>query len=115
MGFFTEDDIISMYTDEDAIEDGVLVKLERDGKRLSRYIRLATTNLLVSCGYMEEDQLNIPNILDLLKQGHRIMGKGTAGDWHYSGEVELPSGEKQTVFIEENGSGGYTIMLPEDH
>ena len=99
----------------DAIEDGILVKLERDGKPMSRYIKLATTNLLVSCAYLVDDQLNIPNVLDLLTQCHGIMRRGTAGDWHYSGEVELPSGEKQTVFIEENGSGGFTVMLPEDH
>lgn len=115
MGFFTEDDIIFQYTDEEAIEDGILVKLERAGKPMSRYIRIATTNLLVSCGYMEDDQLNIPNVLDLIIQCHSIMIKGKTCDWFYSGDIELPSGEKQKVFIEKNGAGGYTVMLPEDH
>ena len=115
MGFFTEDDIISQYTDEDAIEDGILVKLERSGKPLSRYIKLATTNLLVSCEYLVDDQLNIPNIRDLITQCHSIMIKGTESRGFYSGDIELPSGEQQKVFIEQNNSGGYTVMLPEDH
>jgi hypothetical protein len=115
MGFFTEEDIVSRYTDEDGIRDGILMKLERDGKPMSRYIKLATTNLLVSCEYMEGDELNIPNVLDLIIQSHSIMINGRTDDWFYSGDIELPSGEKQKVFIEKNNSGGYTVMLPEDH
>ena len=112
---FTEDDIVSRYTDEGAIEDGILVKLERDGKPMSRYIKLATTNLLESSDYMEDDQFNVPNILDLIKQCHWIMIRAKKWDWFYSGKIELPRGEKQEVFIEQNNSGGYTVMLPEDH
>jgi hypothetical protein len=59
--------------------------------------------------------LNIANILDLLNQAQRIFNKKAADDYFVSGNIELPSGQKQKIFIAQNESGRYTAMLPEDY
>ena len=59
--------------------------------------------------------LNIPNMTDLITQALRIFSKKPADDWFVSGIVELPSGQKQKVFIVQNETGRYTLMLPEDY
>ena len=63
--------------------------------------------------------LNIPNLLDLLNQSLNIVRKKskdfTEHDWFFEGEIELPSGNRQQVFIEQNETGKYTILLPSDH
>jgi hypothetical protein len=35
-------------------------------------------------------------------------------DYFYDGKIELPNGEKTVIYIEQNETGKYTIMLPED-
>lgn len=62
-----------------------------------------------------EPTLNIPNMVDLITQGLRIFSKKPADDWFVSGMIELPSGQKQKVFIAQNETGRYTLMLPEDY
>jgi len=62
-----------------------------------------------------EHTLNIPNMSDLITQGLRIFSKKPAADWFVSGIIELPSGQKQKVFIAQNETGRYTLMLPEDY
>ena len=118
---------ISVYTDDDGIEDGILVKLEHKGKAFGRWINIATSNL-ISKGYEDEGKLNIPNVMDLVRQGEYLIrqankesGDASEFDWFYAGSIELPSGEKEKVFIAENGTSAekgqrrrYTIMLPED-
>ena len=119
---------ISVYTDDDGIEDGILVKLEHNGKAFGRWINIATSNL-ISKGYEDEEKLNIPNVIDLVRQGEAIIRRANKElddpaefDWFYSGSIELPSGENAEVFIAENGTSAgtgqrrrYTIMLPEDY
>jgi len=125
----TEVEAISVYTDDDGIEDGILVKLEHKGKAFGRWINIATSNL-IGKGYEQEDgSLNIPNVIDLVRQGEYLIrqankesGDASEFDWFYAGSIELPSGEKEKVFIAENGTSAekgqrrrYTIMLPEDY
>lgn len=62
-----------------------------------------------------ERTLNIPNMTDLISQGLRIFRKKPPDDWFVSGMVELPSGQKQKVFIAQNETGRYTLMLPEEY
>ena len=115
---FPEEDVIYMYTSEMAEEDGILVDITNinpDWKRgLFNYV---TTNLL-SQGYMTEEKVNIPNILDLLNQSLEIIRKESDNfknyDTFYSGKIEFPDGEKRKIFIEMNDSEKFTIMLPED-
>ena len=59
--------------------------------------------------------LNIPNIMDLLSQAQRILNKRTPEDYFTSGTIELPDGKKQKIFIAQNETGRFTIMLPEEY
>jgi len=110
--------VIDVYTSEQAEEDGFLVDLTKINPAWSKGLfNYVTTNLL-SKGYMPNDQLSIPCILDLLNQALNIVRLRSKGfkefDTFFSGHVELPTGEKQQIFIEQNETGKFTIMLPED-
>jgi hypothetical protein len=63
-----------------------------------------------------EVTLNVPNVHDLLHQVLEIFNKAAnPKDWFLSGQIELPSGSKQKVFIAQNETGRYTVMLPEEY
>ena len=59
--------------------------------------------------------LNIPNITDLISQAVQIFKRKPADDYFVSGSIELPSGQKQKIFIAQNETGRYTAMLPEEY
>ena len=59
--------------------------------------------------------LNIPNISDLIIQAAHIFKRKPDDDYFVSGSIELPSGQKQKIFIAQNETGRYTAMLPEDY
>ena len=59
--------------------------------------------------------LNIPNFADLISQAVQIFKRKPADDYFVSGSIELPSGERQKIFIAQNETGRYTAMLPEDY
>jgi hypothetical protein len=63
----------------------------------------------------KEPTLNVANIFDLLMQAQRIFQKKPADDYFASGNIELPDGKKQKIFIAQNETGRYTAMLPEDY
>lgn len=119
--FFAEEDVISRYTSEDAVEDGILYDL--DGllpswltRGLIKYITIGVASL----GYLEFDEqddytTNIPNLMHLLMQVEQIYQRGKRGDWHYSGKVETPDGERTEIYIERNETGRFTILLPSEH
>ena len=119
--FFTDADVISAYTSEQATEDGVLFDIRKVNPAWEKGIfSHVTTNLLQVGGYFNEDKsLNIPNLLDLLNQSLEIVRKKsknfTEHNWFFEGEIELPSVNRQQVFIEQNETGKYTILLPSDH
>ena len=115
---FSKEDLVSTYLSSEAVEDGFLfdldlvVKQSPLGKFVLQYI---TTNLLAK-GYWNEDQtINIPNLRDLIEQSLRVFRKKPSDDYFVSGVIELPSGSKQKIFIAQNESGRYTVMLPEDY
>ncbi len=119
MGEFAADDffgeVISSYTSEQATKDGVLVSvaaLNPDwGKGAFSHI---TANLL-SRGYHEADgSMRLVNVVDLLNQALTIC-KGTDADHFYSGRIEFPDGQRRKVFICQNETGKFTIMLPSDY
>ena len=142
---FKEEDIVSTYTSQQAIEDGFLFDLDL---LINKHyfpvktppLKYVTTNLLQKgywttrckqgpqCATCEvwikhsgdklsclEPTLNIPNILDLITQALQIFNRKPEDDYFVSGKIELPSGEKQEIFIAQNETGRYTIMLPEDN
>lgn len=110
--------VIDVYTSEQAEEDGLLVDLTKInpkwGKGLFNYV---TSNLL-SKGYMQDDKINVACVLDLLNQAINIVRTRSKNfkeyDTFFSGTIELPTGTKQQIFIEQNETGKFTIMLPED-
>ncbi|MBU1028570.1 MAG: hypothetical protein KKF48_05990 [Nanoarchaeota archaeon] len=59
--------------------------------------------------------LNIPNITDLIIQSSQIFKRKPIDDYFISGTIELPSGQKQKIFIAQNETGRFTAMLPEDY
>lgn len=113
--------ILSQYTSEEAVNDGILFDITTIDKRWERGIlRYITTNLLISKGYMHDNKPKIINVVELLNQVMKIIKQCSDNftkpkDTFYAGQVEFPSGESNDVFIEMNEHGTYTIMLPEDH
>lgn len=112
---------IMTYTEEQAVEDGILVPVAefKQGweKGLFNYI---TSNLLCKCKYMAyNESFSIANLMDLLNQANQIVKKNSNGfkefDHFFSGKIELPSGLQQKIFICQNSTGKFTIMLPEDY
>ena len=118
---------IFTYTSKQAEDDGFLFDITKLNpawkKGLFNYV---TTNLLnkgyselaISDSDFDRLKFNIPNIIDLLNQSLQIVKKATKGyepDTFFSGNIELPCGEKQQVFIQQNETGKFTIMLPEDY
>jgi hypothetical protein len=151
---FSDAEVVSRYSIEQAVEDGLLVetkilnKIKGIDSPKAPFSHI-TNNLLFKHGYMAENYdvfcghtrlnlltgkyyrckirdcpecnaekgeviVNYPNILDLLNQALQILKRHPRGDHHYQGEIELPSGMKQMIYIELNEIGRFTIMLPED-
>jgi len=116
---------ISIYTEDMAVEDGILVKTDDLLPKMSQHlVSHITYNFLYKIGYIEEvpgieqdTQLifSKANIIDLLNQvGPRI--KEILGKDHFlSMMIGDPNGNKQKVFFQLNSFGRWTIMLPEDY
>ena len=121
---FKPEDIVSVYTSKEAVEDGILFDLDQILNQKPAkpfFLKYVTTNLLEK-GYFNppkepdvESTLNIPNLKDLLNQAARIFRKKPADDYFVSGRIERPDGQRQRIFIAENETGRYTAMLPEDY
>jgi hypothetical protein len=121
---FKQDDIVSIYTSQEAVEDGILFDIDRiltQNPAKPFFLKYVTTNLLEK-GYLNpprepdvESTLNIPNLKDLLNQATQIFLKKPADDYFASGKIELPDGQKQEIYIAQNETGRYTAMLSEDY
>ena len=111
---------VFVYTSEQAVEDGILFDVTvLNPKWKEGMFNYVTVNLLHS-GYLNKnDTINIPNLMDLLIQAQEIVKKATnnytAFDTFFSGSIELPNGNQQKIFIGQNETGKFTIMLPEDY
>jgi len=124
---FTDKDVIYKYTCDQAKEDGFLTDITEINPKWKEGLFNFVTNNLLSKGYIKEgtplhddaELLNVPAIIDLLQQSILIVKKKSNNfkehDWFYSGKIELPNGTKQKIFIQQNETGKYTIMLPEDY
>lgn len=108
---------IYTYTSEQAIEDGILFKISDLKPFQNSIINIATTNLMNKGYWTQENneiKINLSNLQDLLTQAIKHMTK-TKQDSFYNLKIELPSGQKQTVYVCQNETEKYTIMLPEDY
>ena len=98
--------VIDKYTDSEAVEDGFLVDTSHLSKTFNK-----VTRALYDLGYDD----NTPNLMDLMAQATVIVKRKKKPDHFYSGLIELPSGSKQKIFIVQNESGAFTLMLPGDY
>lgn len=116
---FKPEDLISTYTSQQAVEDGILFDIDLIAKKIlhgKRFFLKYVTSGLLAKGYWNTDKtLTVPNLLDLLRQLGRIFTKKAADDYFASGVIELPSGQKQRIFIAQNETGRFTAMLPEEY
>lgn len=99
-------------------EDGILVDITNINPEWKRGLFNYVTSNLLSKGYIKDNKVDTPCLLDLLNQTNvivRILSRDFKKfDSFFSGIIELPSREKQKIFIEMNETGNFTIMLPED-
>jgi hypothetical protein len=63
----------------------------------------------------DSKELNMANLSDLILSALVIFSKKPEDDYFVSGKIELPNGQKQEVYIAQNETGRYTLMLPEDN
>ena len=115
---FSKEDLVSTYLSSEAVEDGFLFDLDLVVKQspLGKFVIQYITTSLLEKGYWNTDQtINIPNLRDLIEQSLRVFRKKPSDDYFISGVIELPSGSKQKIFIVQNETGRYTVMLPEDY
>jgi hypothetical protein len=113
---FEESDVISKYNSEQATKDGFLLDLSVLPLKPKNGIFSHITTTLLSKGYFEENSsIRTINLIDLLNQAVQIIRRAGKQDWFYSGIIELPSGAQQKIFIAQNETGKFTIMLPEDY
>lgn len=110
--------VISTYTTEQAEKDGILVSTAgMNADWADGPFSHITANLL-ELGYREENgDVRVVNVIDLLNQALIICQRlsKVRKDHLYTGQVELPSGKKQEIFMAQNETGHYTIMLPGDY
>jgi hypothetical protein len=113
-------DPVFVYTSDQAVEDGILFDITLiNPKWKEGTFNYVTVNLLHS-GYLKKNEtINIPNLVDLLIQAQEIVKNATNNytsfDTFFSGSIELPNGAQQEIFIGQNETGKFTIMLPEDY
>ncbi|WMW24907.1 hypothetical protein RE474_12610 [Methanolobus sediminis] len=111
---------IYTYTSEQAADDGILFDIIQVNPEWAKGLFRYVTMNLMEHGYLTDDEVNIPNLMDLLIQSTIIIRDASNGfkdkpDTFYSGNIEMPSGRQQKVFISMNEYQKYTIMLPEDY
>jgi hypothetical protein len=114
-------ELIHTYTSKEAEADGFLFDVTRINPDWKKGLFNYITNNLLNLGYFDgnNDDLNIPNILDLLNQSNQIVRKKSNNfkdfDTFFDGTIELPNGYRQKIFIVQNETGKFTIMLPGDY
>ena len=113
------EDVIFEYTQKQAEEDGVLVNLTKINPGWKKGPFNYVTSNLLSKGYVKSGTFNLPNVVDLLNQSLQILKIKTKNfrkfDTFFEGKIEFPNGSVGQVFISQNETGKFTIMLPEDY
>lgn len=108
--FFGE--VVYAYTEEQAIEDGVLV---HPYSELWPWL-LFTASVHDACeaeaakGYRTYDQVAKPLAIDAIREVRRVLKANPRADL-----IELEGTVAGTVWVRPNTKGGLTIMKPEDN
>lgn len=121
---FGDAEIISSYSERDAVEDGVffdvqeLAKLSPSIKWNEGPFQYVTSNLCYSKGYAKAGEnvqvAQVANFIDLFRNMGEHM-KRTGPDNFYNATIEFPDGSKGEVYAVLNSSRRYTLMLPADY
>lgn len=119
--FLDEAEVISRYSDREAVEDGVLfdvaelAKLAPSIKWNEGPFSYVTANLAYSKGYLRDgDEVRVASFINLFTTMGEHMRK-TGPDHFYSKSVEFPDGTTGEVCAAMNETGRFTILLPEDY
>lgn len=121
-GFWDDAEIISVYTDDMAVEDGVLVDLEAFGvkaeynslviNRMTSHLFFALRNMYAGMHETVEDLVLAAEIEATLKTkllfAHDSEGDGVI--------ITLPGGsDEDPLWLVRNEVGGYTAMFASDY
>ena len=110
--------VIFSYSIQDAVRDGVLVRVE-DLFNGSGYSLLShLTNNLLRKHYWLDGAPNKAGLLDLLQEATRKVHLALARDpeeWLVAFKIETPNCTKIKVWAERNEIGKFTLLLPEEH
>ena len=122
---FNDDDVISVYSSEQAADDDILFSLNKSAFFKNKYFNYATTNLLLELEIMKydvkrrQDVINVSSMVDLLEQAKKIVLKGIYNNLQeesfYCGDIRKHNGDMVKIFIEMNETGKLTLLLPSDH
>jgi hypothetical protein len=113
-------EVICSCSSGQAAEDDILFDITQVNPEWEKGIFRYVTIDLMEHGYLQDDKVIIPDLLNLLYQSLNIVWENSNEfkdrlDPFYAGDIELPDGKKQQIFLELNGIGKYTIRLPEGH
>jgi hypothetical protein len=102
--FWKDSEIVFKYTDTDAVEDGVLMPVSFGE------INLVTDGIVN--GFSMESFFDIGKFNSFMTEAARKLSEQQKekADWFYSVVIE-----EKKYFIAQNGSNGYTLMLPEEY
>ena len=99
------DNVVLKYTTEQAEDDGYLFDVSKLNEKWKKGLFNYVTSNLLSKGYLEENKINTANLVDLLNQALQIVKKKSNDfkefDYFFAGNIELPCGKKQQIFIED--------------
>ena len=100
--FWKDEDVVFTYTDEEAVEDGVIIPVSFGS--ISRITRAVFDDF-------DKGRFDDAGFDRFMNEAMKILeGKMKARkDWFYSGLIE-----RRKYFFVENGSG-FTLMKPEDY
>ena len=102
--FFT-DRHISIYTDEDAVEDGVLVPVAGDGA-VNRVTRPVFDQFVKPIGDPHSNAFDLTPLTDAIRA---VLNAPDADGWRIATYNGL------TLWLIPNETGGLTLMFPDDY
>ena len=122
---FTQEDVISVYSSDQAADDGILFSVNESVILKNDFCNYITTNLLLEMDILKydakagNDVVKVQMVIDLIEQAKAIMNREIFNkletDHFYAGDVRKSNGERIKIFISENETGLFTLMLPSDY
>lgn len=102
--FWEDAEVISVYTDEQAIDDGILMPVSFGEINL---VTDGIVQMFSNKGIFSIDEFN-----RFMNEAAKKLDeqRKRKSDWFYSIQID-----KDNYFIAENGSNGFTLMKPEEY